>query len=269
MKLRLIFAMSLGLACVPVLTFAATTTPASTPNTPATSTSGVTLNSTMDKVSYAIGVNIGQNFKNQGLSINSDAISQGIKDGLLGNTPLMTQQDMQNTLMDFQKQLIAKRQQDFQTLSTKNKKDGDDFLASNKTKPGVVTLPDGLQYKIVTDGTGTPPGDQDTVTVNYEGTFINGKIFDSSYTRGKPVTFPVSEIIPGWTEALKLMKPGATWYLYIPPKLAYGERGIGPIGPNQTLIFKVNLISVTKSSANTTAATTTTTTTTNTNTATK
>jgi FKBP-type peptidyl-prolyl cis-trans isomerase FklB len=203
----------------------------------------------MDKVSYAIGVNIGQNFKNQGLGINSDAISQGIKDGLTGTTPLISQQDMQSTLMNFQKELIVKRQQDFQQLSTKNKQDGANFLAANKTKPGVITLPDGLQYKIVTEGTGTPPSDQDTVTVNYEGTFIDGKVFDSSYQRKKPVTFPVSEIIPGWTEALKLMKPGATWQLFIPPNLAYGERGIGPIGPNQTLLFKVNLISVTKGTA--------------------
>ncbi len=258
MKLRLIFAMSLGLACVPVLTLAQTA-PATTPSTPATSAGSITLNTTMDKVSYAIGVNIGQNFKNQGLQINSNAISQGIKDGLQGNTPLMSQQEMQTTLMDFQKQLIAQRQQNLQALSTKNKQEGDAFLATNKTKPGVVTLPDGLQYKIITEGSGTPPSDQDTVTVNYEGTFINGKIFDSSYTRGKPVTFPVSEIIPGWTEALKLMKPGSTWYLFIPPNLAYGERGIGPIGPNQTLLFKVNLISVTKGTANTSATPATTT----------
>lgn len=239
MNLRLIIAMSLGLVCVPVLAQQVTSTTPAAPNS-----NGVTLNTTMDKVSYAIGVNIGQNFKNQGLAINSDAIAQGIKDGLAGNSPLMSQQDMQNTLMDFQKQLIVKRQQDFQQLSTKNKQEGDNFLASNKTQAGVITLPDGLQYKIITAGSGTPPTGQDTVTVNYEGTFINGKVFDSSYQRGKPVTFPVSEIIPGWTEALKLMKPGATWQLFIPPSLAYGERGIGPIGPNQTLLFKVNLISV-------------------------
>lgn len=257
MNLRLIIAMSLGLVCVPALAQQANTAPAANPtqnvaSPAAPNTSGLKLNSTMDKVSYAIGVNIGQNFKNQGLAINNDAISQGIKDGLLGNTPLMSQQEMQSTLTDFQKQLIVKRQQDFQQLSTKNKQDGNTFLAANKTKPGVVTLPDGLQYKIITEGNGASPSDQDTVTVNYEGTFINGKVFDSSYQRGKPVTFPVSEIIPGWTEALKLMKPGATWQLFIPPNLAYGERGIGPIGPNQTLLFKVNLISITKGAATTT-----------------
>lgn len=262
MNLRLIIAMSLGLVSASVFAQQSNITPATNNNAtptqnvagPAANTSGLKLNSTMDKVSYAIGVNIGQNFKNQGLAINSDAISQGIKDGLVGNTPLMSQQDMQNTLTDFQKQLIVKRQQDFQQLSTKNKQDGAAFLAANKTKPDVVTLPDGLQYKIINEGSGASPSDQDTVTVNYEGTFINGKVFDSSYQRGKPVTFPVSEIIPGWTEALKLMKPGATWQLFIPPNLAYGERGIGPIGPNQTLLFKVNLISVTKGTASATQA---------------
>lgn len=263
MNLRLILAMSLGLACVPAFGQAATSsTPATTNNpvtAPAQNVAGpaantMTLKSTMDKVSYAIGVNIGQNFKNQSLDVNSDAIAQGIKDGLSGATPLMSQQEMQSTLMDFQKQLIVKRQQDFQQTSTKNKQDGDAFLAANKTKAGVVTLPDGLQYKIIDAGSGASPTATDTVTVQYQGTFINGKIFDSSYQRNKPVTFPVSEIIPGWTEALKLMKPGATWLLFIPPNLAYGERGIGPIGPNETLLFKVNLISVTKGTANAQAA---------------
>lgn len=129
----------------------------------------------------------------------------------------------------------------------KNKTAGEAFLQANKSKPGVVTLPDGLQYKILTEGKGTQPTDQDTVTVNYAGTLIDGTEFDSSYKRGQPMTFKVNQVIPGWVEALKLMKPGSTWELYIPSDLAYGERGAAPIiGPNQVLIFKVNLIDVKK-----------------------
>lgn len=121
------------------------------------------------------------------------------------------------------------------------------FLATNKTKPGVVTLPDGLQYKIITEGKGPKPSDMDTVVVDYEGKLIDGTEFDSSYKRGEPATFPVSGVIPGWTEALKLMRAGSTWELYIPANLAYGEQGAPPvIGPNQTLIFKVHLIEVKK-----------------------
>lgn len=130
---------------------------------------------------------------------------------------------------------------------SKNQAAGDAFLAANKKKPGVVTLPDGLQYKVLNKGTGAQPTTNDTVTVNYAGHLINGKEFDSSYKRGEPATFPVTGVIPGWTEALQLMKVGSTWELYIPASLAYGEQGAPPsIGPNETLIFKVNLISINK-----------------------
>jgi len=133
------------------------------------------------------------------------------------------------------------------TTETKSKMTGDAFLAANKSKPGVVTLPDGLQYKVLTPGSGTQPTDKDTVTVNYAGTLIDGTEFDSSYKRGQPATFPVNGVIAGWTEALQLMKEGSTWELYIPASLAYGEQGAPPIiGPNETLIFKVNLIKVNK-----------------------
>lgn len=272
MKLRLMIAMGLGLSCIASFANAATTTTNTAPNQPTTPTittvsapagtaaqtpaignSSATLNSQMDKVSYALGVKIGQNLKTQNIQINSTAMSQGLKDGLSGGPTQLTQKDLDNVLLAFQKDLIMKRQNQFQELSTQNKQEGDTFLAANKSKPGIVTLPDGLQYKVVAAGSGTPATDQDTVTVNYEGSFLNGKVFDSSYQRGKPVTFPVPDVIPGWTEALKLMKPGATWQLYIPPNLAYGERGIGPIGPNQTLVFKVNLIAVNKGAASQTA----------------
>lgn len=134
-----------------------------------------------------------------------------------------------------------------QSEATKNQAAGDAFLATNKKKPGVVTLSDGLQYKILNKGDGKSPTDTDTVTVNYEGKLIDGTEFDSSYKRGQPATFPVNGVIQGWTEALKLMKPGSTWMLFIPASLAYGEQGSPPaIGPNETLIFKVNLISINK-----------------------
>lgn len=132
-------------------------------------------------------------------------------------------------------------------VGDQNKMKGEAFLAANKTKPGVVTLPDGLQYKVITDGTGPKPTDADTVTVDYAGTLVNGTEFDSSYKRGEPATFPVAGVIPGWTEALKLMKTGSVWELFIPATLAYGEQGAPPvIGPNETLIFKVHLIDIKK-----------------------
>lgn len=135
-----------------------------------------------------------------------------------------------------------------QSVSEKNLQAGEAFLSANKTKPGVVTLPDGLQYKIITEGQGPKPTANDLVTVNYAGTLIDGSEFDSSYKRGEPATFPVNGVIAGWTEALQLMKAGSTWELYIPASLAYGAMGMPPaIGPNQTLIFKVNLIEVKKS----------------------
>lgn len=134
-----------------------------------------------------------------------------------------------------------------QSLEAKNKMEGDAFLAANKKKSGVITLPDGLQYKILTAGNGKQPTDNDVVTVNYSGKLINGTEFDSSYKRGQPLTFPVGGVIPGWVEALKLMKVGSTWELYIPSSLAYGEQGAPPaIGPNETLIFKVDLIDTKK-----------------------
>jgi len=131
--------------------------------------------------------------------------------------------------------------------SLKNKTDGEAFLATNKTNPGVVTLPDGLQYKVIVEGTGDRPTKNDSVIVHYAGTLIDGTEFDSSYKRGEPISFPVSRVIAGWVEALQLMQKGATWELYIPSNLAYGERGAPPtIGPNETLIFKVQLIDIVK-----------------------
>jgi FKBP-type peptidyl-prolyl cis-trans isomerase FklB len=188
-----------------------------------------------EKVSYIIGMNIGSNFKRQLIDIDPNVLVKGIREGLAGAKPLLTEQEIQETMVAFQKELMEK-----------HKKQGEDFLAANKKKEGVQTLPDGLQYKVIKAGTGKKPKADDTVTVNYRGTLIDGTEFDSSYKRGQPATFPVSGgIIPGWTEALQLMEEGAKWQLYIPSSLAYGERGTGGIiGPHATLIFEIELVSI-------------------------
>jgi len=213
-----------------------------------------------DKLSYTIGADMGSNFKGQSITVEPKILMQGMQDALSGASMKMTKEEMQQTLKDFQTQMIAKKMTEFKTIGAKNKADGDKFLADNKVKSGVVTLPSGLQYKIVEAGTGAKPEKADSVTVDYTGTLINGTVFDSSQRNGgKPVTFKLDQVIPGWTEALQLMKQGATWEIYVPANLAYGERGIGgPIGPNQTLVFKIHLISITKPAApaNVTASTT-------------
>ncbi len=200
-----------------------------------------------DKVSYTIGYDMGSNFKTQQIDINAQALAQGIKDAQTGAKAALTKKQMQQTLVTFQQALLKKRVKQLKSLSEKNKKAGAAFLAANKKKPGVKSLSSGLQYKVIDTGKGISPTANDAVTVEYEGKFINGKVFDSSYKTGKPVNFRVTEVIPGWTQALQMMKPGATWMIYVPPKLAYGDRGmVGPIGPNKTLIFKIHLVSVKK-----------------------
>ncbi len=194
-----------------------------------------------DKVSYIIGMDIGNNLKKQSMSVNPKILAKGIEDALAGAKPLLTEQEVQETMMAFQKEMMAKQAE----VAKKNKAEGEAFLAENKKKEGVKTLPSGLQYKVMKAGTGKKPKANDTVTVNYRGTLINGTEFDSSYKRGQPATFQVSGVIPGWTEALQLMEQGAKWQLFVPSTLAYGERGAGAqIGPNATLIFEVELISI-------------------------
>jgi FKBP-type peptidyl-prolyl cis-trans isomerase FklB len=203
------------------------------------------LQSQKDKVSYSIGVNVGSNLKMQSVDVDPDIVAQGIKDALSGSKLLMTEKEVAETLMNLQKDLIAKQAEERKKAAEKNRLEGENFLAENKKKEGVVTLPSGLQYKIIKEGTGKTPKLTDTVVVNYRGTLISGKEFDSSYKRGEPSTFPVNAVIPGWTEALQLMKEGSVWQLFIPSNLAYGERGAGNvIGPNEVLIFEVELISV-------------------------
>ena len=204
-----------------------------------------TLKDQKEKISYIIGMDIGTNFKRQSIDIDPDILGRGIKDGLSGAKPLLSEQEAKEVLAAFEKVMKGKQEESRKAIGEKNKKEGEVFLAENKAKEGVKTTPSGLQYKVIKPGTGKKPQATDTVTVNYRGTLIDGAEFDSSYRRGKPATFPVSGVIPGWTEALQLMEEGAKWQIIIPSKLAYGEQGAGQmIGPNATLIFEVELISI-------------------------
>jgi len=198
-----------------------------------------------DKVSYAIGADLAGRLKSQSIDIDPALLSRGLKDTLAGATPLMTQDEVRAALMGLQNQLREKQAAVAKEKGEQNRKAGDAFLAENKGKEGVVTLPSGLQYKILKAGEGEKPKPTDTVVCNYRGTLIDGKEFDSSYKRGQPATFPVSGVIKGWTEALQLMPVGSKWQLFIPPDMAYGDRGAGnDIGPGATLIFEVELISI-------------------------
>ena len=198
-----------------------------------------------EKISYIIGVNIGTNFKKQEIDVDPDILTRGIKDGISGAKPLLIAQEVQDIMGSFEKEMIAKQEERKKTIGAKNQKEGDNFLAANQKKEGVQTLPSGMQYKVIKAGTGQKPKLTDTVTTHYRGTLIDGTEFDSSYKRGKPATFQVNGVIRGWTEALQLMEEGAKWQLFIPSTLAYGDRGAGQmIGPNATLIFEVELISI-------------------------
>lgn len=210
----------------------------------------VVLNSDKDKLSYSIGADLGKNFKKQSIDINVEAMAKGMQDGMSGGKLVMTDEQMKESLNKFQKDLMAKRNSEFNAKASENKAKGETFLNQNKAKEGVVSLPSGLQYKIVTKGEGAKPSKDDMVTVEYTGTLINGQVFDSTEKTGKPATFKVSQVIPGWTEALQLMPAGSTWEVFVPASLAYGSRSVGgPIGPNETLIFKIHLINVKKSDA--------------------
>jgi FKBP-type peptidyl-prolyl cis-trans isomerase FklB len=194
------------------------------------------------RVSYAIGMMLGHNWQQQGLDVDPDIAARAIKDIQSGGATLLSQQEMQQTLTSFQQEFRAIQQKKKAEQAIKNKADGDAFLAANKNNPGVQTLPDGLQYLVLTNGTGATPTAGDTVTVNYRGTLIDGTEFDSSYKRGQPAQFPVGGVIHGWTEALEKMPVGSKWKLFIPSELAYGENGQRGIPPNSVLVFEVELL---------------------------
>jgi FKBP-type peptidyl-prolyl cis-trans isomerase FklB len=198
-----------------------------------------------DKESYSLGYQFGQSLKSQGVDINQEIYASGIRDGLGGKEPQMTSEEIRSTITSLQQRLMAAQQKALKEQAVKNLSESKAFLAENGKKGGIKTLPSGLQYKVLIEGSGKTPKAEDNVTVNYKGTLINGTEFDSSYKRGQPATFQVKGVIKGWTEALQLMKEGSKWQLFIPPELAYGERGAGPlIPPNSTLIFEVELIAV-------------------------
>ncbi len=198
-----------------------------------------------DKESYSLGYQFGQSLKSQGVNINLDIYGSGIRDAFGGKEPQMSQEEIRATLTSLQQRLMAAQQKELKEMGAKNLEEGKKFLVENQKKGGIKTLPSGLQYKVLTEGSGKMPKAEDTVTVNYKGTLIDGTEFDSSYKRGQPATFQVKGVIKGWTEALQLMKQGAKWQLFIPPELAYGERGAGrDIGPNATLIFEVELLTI-------------------------
>ncbi len=203
------------------------------------------LKSDKEKISYSIGMDIGGNLKRGSVEVDPDLLARGLKDSYVGGKTLLTEDQARQAIADFQKTLAAKQAETMKILSEKNKADGEKFLEENAKKEGVKVLPSGLQYKEITPGQGKSPKIADNVTTHYKGTLIDGTEFDSSYRRGQPVTFPVSGVIAGWTEALQLMKEGAKWQLFVPSRLAYGERAAGQvIGPNATLVFEVELISV-------------------------
>jgi FKBP-type peptidyl-prolyl cis-trans isomerase len=207
--------------------------------------SPTTLSTPKDKLSYAIGLNIGRSLQKDDIGVDPEIVAQGFKDALSGGKTLLTDEEAKAAIVALQADLRKKQEETMKAAGEANKKQGDAFLAANKAKEGVVTLPSGLQYKIVTPGTGPKPAATDTVVCNYRGTLIDGTEFDSSYKRGQPATFPVGQVIPGWTEALQLMPVGSKWQLFIPPDLAYGERSPSPvIGVNSTLIFDIELLSI-------------------------
>jgi FKBP-type peptidyl-prolyl cis-trans isomerase len=219
---------------------------AKTPGTAGSKSAGATtLKTKKDKFSYALGMNLGASLHKQSVEVDPSIVAQGLRAALAGGKTLLTQEEAQAALMETQNELRKKQQEKMQVAGEANKKEGEAFLAANKAKEGVVTLPSGLEYKILKEGTGTKPTASDSVVCNYRGTLLNGTEFDSSYKRGQPATFPVGGVIKGWTEALQLMPVGSKWQLAIPSALAYGERGGGgDIGPNATLIFEVELMSI-------------------------
>jgi FKBP-type peptidyl-prolyl cis-trans isomerase len=257
-----IAAVLLAAGAMLVATGAAQDTPAAKPSTSSSTTSktpakktgaGATaaapLTSRKQKFSYALGMNIasglGAQLKKQGVEVDWNLLAQGLKDGSSGAKTRLTEDEAKQILTDVQNDVRKEQQEKMKEAADKNKKEGEAFLAANKDKEGVKTTASGLQYKVITEGTGPKPTATDTVVCNYKGTLIDGKEFDSSFKRGEPATFPVSGVIKGWTEALQLMPAGSKYQLFIPPDLAYGERGAGAeIGPDSTLIFEVELISI-------------------------
>jgi len=207
----------------------------------AAATEEATLKTPKEKLSYTVGVAMGTNLKGQNMDVDPELVSKGMKDAMAGAKLMLTEDEMKQVEIAYRTEQMAKQKAD----AEKNKKEGETFLAENLKKEGVKATASGLQYKVVKEGAGPKPKTTDTVTVNYRGTFIDGKEFDSSYSRNEPATFPLGGVIKGWTEGVQLMSVGSKYTFYIPSSLAYGEQGAGGIiPPNQTLIFEVELLSI-------------------------
>ncbi|HEY3489002.1 MAG TPA: FKBP-type peptidyl-prolyl cis-trans isomerase [Candidatus Deferrimicrobiaceae bacterium] len=210
---------------------------------------GVELKDKKDKVSYGIGLSFGNNLKanikNDDIEIDQELLLRGLRDAFTGASPALSDNQLRETMMNLQSEVTAHQEAKAKAALEKNKKQGEDFLLANKGKDNVITLPSGLQYKVIKEGTGVSPKPTDLVETHYSGTLIDGTEFDSSYKRNQPAVFPVNGVIPGWTEALQKMKVGSKWQLFVPSELAYGTKGAGNlIGPNATLIFEVELLSI-------------------------
>lgn len=203
------------------------------------------LDSEEAKISYAIGLDIGQNLQAQNIEVDADVLGQGLRDVTEGNTPKLTDDEMRETMMAFQERLMAEQQEAMSGMAEANQAEQEAFLAEYAEREGVTKLESGLMYRVIEAGSGAKPTLESNVTVHYQGTFPDGEVFDSSIERGQPATFPVSGVIAGWTEALQLMEQGAKWELVIPSELGYGEQGAGQaIGPHQVLIFETELLEV-------------------------
>lgn len=212
---------------------------------PAEGSTGEALDSLEKRASYAIGMNMAQGMKSQDVPIDLDLLIQGLQDAFAGAETRLSPQEMQQALQEFQQMMVQRQQEARAVQGEANKQEAEAFFAENKDKEGVITTDSGLQYMVLEEGEGPKPNAEDRVTVHYKGTLLDGSEFDSSYSRGQPATFPVNGVIQGWQEAIPLMSVGAKYKLWIPPELAYGATGQGPvIGPNQTLVFEVELIGI-------------------------
>ncbi len=216
------------------------------PGATAPAAASAALKDTRQKASYGLGLSLGRNFKSQSIDVDVNLVVQGLRDGLAGAKPALSDAEIEQALQAFQQELMTKQAERAKAEGAANKKAGEDFLKANSAKPGVVTLPSGLQYKVLKDGTGASPKATDTVTTHYKGTLLDGTEFDSSYERGEPASFPVGGVIKGWTEALQKMKVGSKWQLFIPASLAYGSTPPpgAPIPPDATLVFEVELLGI-------------------------
>jgi FKBP-type peptidyl-prolyl cis-trans isomerase len=201
--------------------------------------------SLVERASYAIGLNLARNLKGQEVPVAAEQLVQGLRDGLAGSPAALSDEEIQTTMQAFQQEVQTRQAEQKKQAGAANQTASDAFLAQNKTQPGVVTTASGLQYQVLVEGSGPTPKATDQVKVHYRGTLPDGTVFDSSYDRGQPAVFGVTQVIPGWVEALQLMKVGSKWKLAIPPALAYAERGTGQaIGPHQALVFEVELLGI-------------------------